>query len=122
MLGSDLELTADVVSDKLLEEPIVAVGKQIVKSDSRAHEHLFYLRKRLDSLKELYVFGVICDKILARSGREALASRADSVAKLLFAGRVAEISRRAANVVDIALEIRHFCYLLCFFNYALNAS
>ena len=30
MLGSDLELTADVVSDELLEERIVAVGKQIV--------------------------------------------------------------------------------------------
>ena len=122
MLGRDLELTADVVAYKLLEKALIGICKQIVEADARADKYLLYPRQRLDSFDKLDVFGVICHEVLAGRGREALARRADSVAELLFAGGVAEVRRRSADVVDIALEIGHLGDLLCLLKHALDAS
>ena len=48
MLGRYLELARGVVRHKLAEERIVLVENEIVKSDSRAHEHLLYAFYLLD--------------------------------------------------------------------------
>ena len=48
---------------------------------------------------------MVGDEILARRGEEALPVRTCALRQLLFARRLAEICRRAAHVVDVALEI-----------------
>ena len=108
VLGRDLELTADVIAHQLAEEGVALVAEHVVKADARADEHLFHLRQRLDRAEQLDVLAVVGDEVLAGRGRKAFPPGADAVGELFFARTVAEIGGRAADVVDVALEIRHF--------------
>ena len=52
---------------------------------------------------------MIRDQVFARLREEALFSRTCSVFQLFFAGRKAEVRRRAAHIVDVSLKIRFLC-------------
>ena len=97
-----------MVAHELFEECITLVGEHIVKANARANEHLFYLGKRLNPLKKLYIFAMVCYQIRTRSRHKALSVATNATLKLFFACRVAEICRRSANIVNITLEIAHF--------------
>ena len=122
MLGRDLKLTAYVVLNELAEEGVVLVVQQIIKSNPRTDKYLFDLGELFDFLDKLYVFGVVGNKIFARCGGEAFSRCTNAVLKLLFAGRIAEIRRRTADVVNISLKIGKLGYLFCLLYDALNAS
>ena len=97
MLGSNLELTADVVTYQLAKEIILFVKHQIVKANAASNKDLFYARYRFCLLDELGVFGVIDLQVFARCGRKTLAIGANAMLKLTVAGGVAEICGRAAG-------------------------
>ena len=52
---------------------------------------------------------MVRDQVFARLREEALFSRTCSVFQLFFAGRKAEVCRRAAHIVDVSLKIRFLC-------------
>ena len=107
MLGRDLELSRHVVADELAEEGVVGVCHKVVESNSRADEYLLDTGDRFDRLDQIVVILVIDLEIRAGLGREALAVRANAVRELFIASGPAEICRRTANVVYVALEIGH---------------
>ena len=55
MLGSNLELTADVMGNKLSEKAVVLIRKHIIITDSRTHENLFDFRKRTYGTKNIQI-------------------------------------------------------------------
>ena len=62
-----------------------------------------------DLFKHTHIFGMVYFKIFARCGCKALFSGANAVLLLLFAGGIAEVCRRTANVVYVSLKVGHFC-------------
>ena len=109
MLGCNLKLTRNVASYKLAEEGVVAVVNKVVEANTRPYEHLFDAVYPLDIAKKGCVFGMIDLEIFTRRRREAFSARTNTVFLLLLARGVSKVCGRAANVVYIALEIRHFC-------------
>ena len=104
MLGSDLQLTADVMAHELSEEVAVLVLQHVVKADAGADENLFdsgYLPQLAQQGK---VVAVVCVQIGAGRGGKTAAIGAHALFQLLGAGCVAEIGGGAANVMDVTLE------------------
>ena len=112
VLGRDLQLSADVVMDELLEEALVGVSHHVVKADARADEDLLDLRQSLDPRKQLDILRVVDDKILAGCRSETFTVRADSRPELLLTCGIAEVRGRSADVVYVALEVRESRYQL----------
>ena len=111
VLGRDLELAGDVVQDQLLQKGGIGVGQQIVKTDAAADKDLFDARQGAELLQQGDIVPMLRDQIFARAGEQALPRRTGAGSRLFVAGGAAEICRRPADVVDVALEIgrfRHF--------------
>ena len=107
VFGRDLELTGDVVLHQLFKEGIVRVGHQIVEPDAAADKDLLDAGQFPDAAEDLQVIAVVDDDMRAGGRRKAvLAAVAHAAQHLLPAGRKAEVCGRAADIVDIALEIR----------------
>ena len=83
------------------------IRHDIIIAQTGTHEHLFDLRQSADFAQQADVVRVIDDHIRAGFGKQALPPRAGADLELLIAGGAAEIGRGAADVMDIALEIRH---------------
>lgn len=83
------------------------IRHDIIIAQTGTHEHLFDLRQSADFAQQADVVRVIDDHIRAGLGEQALPPRAGADLELLIAGGAAEIGRGAADVMDIALEIRH---------------
>ena len=106
VLGGHLQLARDVVLHQLFEEGLVRVGHQVVKPDAAADEHLFDPGQLAHPAQNLEVVAVVHDQVGAGLGRQAvLAAGAHSLEHLFPAGGEPEVRRRAADVVDIALEV-----------------
>ena len=105
VLGSNLELTADMLFDKAAEERIAFVCEHIIIPYAGADEHLLYSGDALDALQQLDVFAVVGDEVRTRGRRETAAIRAYAVLELPLACGTAKIRRRTANVVDISLKV-----------------
>ena len=107
VLRGNFQLAGDVVFHQLLEEGIVRVGHQIVEPDAAADEYLLDARQLPDAAQDLQIVAVVHDHVGAgRGGQAVLAAIAHAPQHLFAAGREAEVCRGAADVVDVALEIR----------------
>ena len=122
MLRRNLELTADVVLAKLLEERIGLVRHDIVIAKTAANEDLLDLGQCANLTQQIDVIRVIDLKVRTGLGEQALACGAGAVFHLLFAARMPEIGRRAADVVDISLKAGHLRDGLCFFEHGFVAA
>ena len=122
VLGGNLQLARDVILHQLAEEGIVRIRHQIVKTNARADKHLLDPRQGLDGTQKINVLSVVSDEVRTGRGGKALAVGANAVLQLFFAGRVAEIGGRAAHVVNVALEIRHFGDLFRLRNHRFNTA
>ena len=94
-------------STKLFKEGIVRVRHQVVEPDAAADEHLFHARQLPHPAQNFKVVAVIHDHVGAGGGGQAvLAAIAHAPQHLLPAGREPEVGGGAADIVDVALEIR----------------
>ncbi len=57
------------------------------------------------SSQQVHIIRMVRPQIAARRRKQALPVLAGPVCQLLFAGRMAEVGRGAADVVDVALEV-----------------
>ena len=122
MLGRNLKLTRNVMRNKLTEEGIVVIVDKVIKANTRSYKHLFDTRKRLYLTKKMSILAVINLKVLTGSRSKALAILTNTVFKLSVARGITEVGSRTAYVMNIALEIGHFCNDLCLGDNTLLAS
>ncbi len=97
--------------NQLPKEGRVGIGQKIVEADAAADEDLLDAGNGAETSQQVYIILMIGAEIFTRLGEKALLFRAGTLRELLFAGRGTEVGGRAADVVDIALEIgvvRHF--------------
>ena len=111
---SHFQLTADVVLAEFLDEGLVVIGQDIVIAQARTDEDLLDALDAADFPQELDI--IIMGRIEVRAGltADAVAVAAGAVLELLGTGNVTEVRRRAADVMDIALEARQMGHALRF--------
>ena len=122
MLGSYLELAADMIFNKLTEKRIVRVFKHIIISYSRANEHLFDLRQFANGSKNIKIFAVVGFQSLAGCRCKALFALTKTLFKLNETACAPKVRSRAAYIVNVAFKIRLFCKHFCFFDNRFLAS
>lgn len=106
VLGRHLELAADVMGHQLPEKAFVRVGHQIIVPDPRPDEDLFYPGQGPQTAEQVKVIAVVRFHGRTGGGCQALLVFAQAPGELPFAGRMAEIGRRTAHIVDIPFEAR----------------
>lgn len=122
MLGSDLQLSRNIVLYHLSEKAVVAIRHEVIEPYTRADKYLFYTGNTLNGFDQVHIFAVIHAKILAGCRNKAFSRRAYPVLELFFAGGVPEVRSRSAHIVNISLEIGERSQELCLGNNALLAS
>ncbi len=103
---SYFKLPADVVLNELAEERIRPVRHQIIKTDPGADKYLLHARQCAQLPQQRNVIAVVDAQMFARGREQALPVLADAFRELLLAGRLPEIGRRPADIVDISFKIR----------------
>ena len=106
MLRRDLELPGNMVLDERAQERVALVVHHIVIADAGTHEHALHARHAGKLLQQRDIVPMIDHQVFAVLEAQALPVRADAAFELLLAGRLAEIRRGPAYVVDVSLEIR----------------
>ena len=114
MLGSNLELAADVIFDQLLHEGRVGVCDGIVVADAGADKDLFDPLDAAQLAQQLDIFGVVDVHVGTGLGSQTFAVLAKTILQLFFAGGIAEVCGWPAHVVDVSLEVRIAGHLLGF--------
>ena len=94
-----------MIAHELFEKHVRGIGQNVVKAQTAANEDLLDARDRAEFAKKREVVRVIGDQIFARRREQALPVLTGASRELLFAGRLPEICRGAADIVDVALEI-----------------
>ena len=122
MLRGYFQLTGNVVADQLLKKHIAFIGQHIVKADTGADEDLFHIGQVPQLPQKLQIIPVVGNEIFAGLGEQTLFCGTDAGFQLFFAGGLPEIGRRAAHIVNIALEIRFPRHLTGFGQNGLMAS
>ena len=122
VLGSDFQLTAYVVFDKLTHKLVVLVLDKIIVSYAAADKNSLYTFNFTYLTENVKIFLMIYLKIFAWLRRKALSALAQTVFQLMCAGGGTEVCGGTAHVVDIALEIGERGEELCFPQNALLAS
>lgn len=117
MLGSNSELTAYVVTAKLVKKAFVLVRKQIVKANTRTDKDFFHLWQGAELTQKLQIIAVRNLHVLAWRGIKTLAALAYTVFKLFLARRRAKICGRSADIVNISLKVGHLSHSLCLAQY-----
>ena len=111
-----------MVTHKLAEEGIVFIRKNIIIPQPGADKDLLYTRHRLDGFEQLDIFAVIDTHIRADLRREAVFALAHAELFCLFAIVGAEVRARPADIVYIALEIRHGGNAVCLLHAGCNRT
>ena len=114
MLRRDLQLAGNMIAHQFLEKRVARVGQQIIEPDAAADEYLFDARQLPEFPQQGQVIRVVGDQVFAGGGEQALSCRARAALQLLFAGGLAEVRCRAADVMDVALEARRMRHALGF--------
>ena len=122
MLGSNTQLTADMIPDQRLKKVVIFVAHQIIVTDARADKDFFDTLELTQLVEQAEIIAVIGVKIGAGCGVQTGAVGAGALLELFFAGRLAEVCRRAAYVVDIAFEVGEGYHALGFFYDAFMAA
>ena len=117
VLRRHFQLAGNVVLHQLFEEGVVGILHHVIVPDPRADEHPLNPRKRPDLPQKLQIIPLVGIQSRTGSGCQALSSHAKPLFLLFFAGGVPEVGSGAANVVDVALEIRKGGQELCFFQH-----
>ena len=92
----------------------VSLGQQIVEPDAAADEDLLDARQLAELPQQGQVIRMVGDQVFAGGREQALSCRARAALQLLFAGGLAEVRCRAADVMDVALEARCMRHALGF--------
>ena len=95
-----------MIADKLLEKRLVFVQNQIIKTDPGTDKDLFDAGNRTQTPQKVQILTMVDDKVFAWFRRKALLTPAKAMLFLPYAGRMAEIGGRTADVVDISFKIR----------------
>ena len=106
MLGRGAQLAADVVFGQLLQQRAALVVQQVVVADAAADKDLFDARQGAQPPQHAQVGRLVEIDVGAGRREQALAVGAGARRPLLPAGGMAEVGRRPADVVDVALEGR----------------
>ena len=122
VLRRDLELARNVMLNQFLEEGIVPVRHHIVVAQTRADENLLDTLDPAQLAQQVEVIRVVSLNVAARRWEQTALVLAAAVRVLLFAGREAEIRRRTADIMDIALEAGHLGDFFRFLDDALVAA
>ncbi len=122
MFGRDLELTADMMANKLTEEALVGICHQIIIADTGADKNALDLRNLTQLSEEPEIILMIDRKVFTGCRCETFLSLTKTMFRLFFTGRVAEIGSRAADVMNISFKVGKLGYLFCFLNDAFNAA
>ena len=107
MFRRDFELTADMITDKLLEKFIVFIVNEVVEANTRTDKDLFDLGERTDTSEQMQILAVVDHEVFAGLGRKAFSALAHTAFFLSLAGGMTEVCGRTADVVDVTLEIGH---------------
>ncbi len=116
MLRCHFQSATDVVSADFFHEFAAGVCHHVIIAYAGTNKHFFDPRQFSDAAKKVQIALVVNDELFAGLGIKAFLVLAHSGRELLVASRAAEICRRAADVVNISLEIRslrqglRFCY------------
>ena len=122
VLRRHLQLAGDMVLHQLPQEGAVLVAEQVVEADAAADEHLLHPRQAAELAQQLQVIPVVHRQVFAGGGEQALAVGAHALCQLLLAAGMAEVGGGAADIVDIALEVRVLDQQFGFFNDGLVAA
>ena len=106
MLRRYLQLPADVVAHQLGEEGIVLLAHHVIVAQAAADKYLFDAGDGPQFPQQLDIIGVVHPDGRAAGGGQAFFIPAQAVGGLLGAGGGPEIGGGAADIVDIALEVR----------------
>ena len=100
MFRRDFQLPRHVVFAELAQEARrVLVGHDVVVAQAAADEHLLHLRQFAELLEDGQKFLVINLQVLARLREQTLPMLARADFQLIWTRRLAEIRRRAADIV-----------------------
>ena len=123
MFRRDFQLPRHVVLAEFAQEARrVLVGHDVVVAQTAANEHLLHLRQLAELLEDGQKFLVINLQVLARLREQTLPMLARADFQLIWTRRLAEIRRRAADIVNVALAIRQLCQQLSFAEDAFGAA
>ena len=107
---------------KTFEKVVLPVGKHIVKAYAGAYENTLHSLDCRCAFKQMNVFRMVGIQIGTWLREEALAVGTGSQLFLLFAGGMAEICCRTADVVNISLEPGQLCQFFDLVNDRILAS
>ena len=96
MLRSNLQLTGNVILDKLFEEGILFVGQKIVKPDTTADKYLFHTGNGFNPSEQLNVFTVIGEQVRTRFREQAPSIHANTLRLLDLPDSIAEMVKEGA--------------------------
>ena len=123
VLRSHLQLAGHMVLYQFLEEGVVRVGHEVIKTDAAADEHFLHTRQLPHPAQDLEIIAVVHDHVGAGGGGQAvLAAIAHAPQHLLAAGWEPEVGGGTADIVDVALEIRLVGHALGFRHDAVRAA
>ena len=113
MLRSDLQLSADMILTQLPQKIIVFICQYIIKTDPRTDKNLLDAGNLTQFSQQLNVIRVVCHKVFAGFREQTLSVGTDTPCQLLFAGRMSEIRRWTAYIMDVSLKIRLVSEFFC---------
>ena len=108
MLGRDFKLTADVIGYEFPEKRPVGIVHKIIESYSAPDENLPDLGQSPEPSQKRKIPAVIDFKVRTGFPTYTLPVGTNAAFELFIARGTAEIRRRTAYVVNIALEVGHF--------------
>ena len=107
MLRGHFQLSADMMFTELPKKGIGWISHDIVVAESGTDEHLFDARQPANFPQQLNIIRMIYLEVRAGLWKQALPVFACPGFQLLLACGMPEIRGRTADIVNIALEIRH---------------
>ncbi len=100
----------------------IGVGVEVVVADARADKHLFDPFDAAQLAQQLDILHVVDLQLRAGLGCQTFSVLAQTVFQLLFAGGIAEVCRRSADIVDVSFKVRIVGHLLRFVQDGLLAA
>ena len=106
VLRRHLQLAGHMVLYQLPKEGVPFVTEHIVIADAGADEDLFDTRNLSQLPQQRHIIGLIRIQVGTGLGRQTHPFGTDSLLQLLLTAWVAQVGRRAAYIVDVALKSR----------------
>lgn len=111
MFRSNFQLTAGMFPYQFPKKSVIWVGKQIIKPDAGTDKYLLHFWQLPQAAQQFHIIPVVCVQIRTRLRKQALPVLANPFRQLFFTGRMTEIGRRSANIMNIAFKLRILSHL-----------